>query len=402
MKCLSLVKAAFVLASVALSFETLAACAPDTILRNDVLIIVNDNSKASPQVGDYYCEQRGINPSHVAHVRVPATRDMGRNQFFALRDQLIKFMQENTLVGGNKNLTCDTSKGYSPYYCPETTENVRKYSKIRYLVTTKGVPNQFSFTGSTLIRPDNTSVDNYLRFWLVNFISKDIAFNRLDRAIDFKDGRGMRLVNPEIDSELIIGRIDGITIEAAKNLVDRAIAAEIDGVYGKLYGSTFRREDKDAQWKQWFSRGSTQPIYVAAERDFTANYLHGLFGEFTSSNTQAIRHTENQLCIDFSPNDPRLIPRECVVQMPRGGGLSPGSLTTIRNDEAYGRQPNDALLFRPAASYCRSRGAREFSPHDGRARYLSRFTAECGSGDARRARDPGCGDGDHRAAHSGW
>ena len=138
---MSIARAALVLISVALSFETLAACAPDAILRNDVLIIVNDNSIASPQVGDYYCEQRGINPAHIAHVRVPATRDMDRNQFFILRDQLIKFMQENTLVGGNKNLRCDTSKGYSPYYCPETTENVRKYSKIRYLVTTKGIPN---------------------------------------------------------------------------------------------------------------------------------------------------------------------------------------------------------------------------------------------------------------------
>ena len=64
-----------------LGSNTFAACAPQQILRDDVLIVVNDNSIASPQIGDYYCEQRGIDPANIAHVRVPATSDVLLDQF---------------------------------------------------------------------------------------------------------------------------------------------------------------------------------------------------------------------------------------------------------------------------------------------------------------------------------
>jgi hypothetical protein len=98
--------------------QAIAACAPAQILRDDVLVVVNDNSISSPQVGDYYCEQRGIDPANVAHVRVPVTNDVELDQFISLRDQLIKHMQENTLPAGIVPVACDTSQGYTRYYCP--------------------------------------------------------------------------------------------------------------------------------------------------------------------------------------------------------------------------------------------------------------------------------------------
>ena len=88
--------------------ENVAACAPAQILRDDVLVVVNDNSISSPQVGDYYCNRRGIDPRNVAHVRVPVTNDVELDQFVSLRDQLIKHMQENTLPAGIVPASCDT------------------------------------------------------------------------------------------------------------------------------------------------------------------------------------------------------------------------------------------------------------------------------------------------------
>ena len=128
------------LISFAFSNHVIAACnlTPEQILHNDVLVVVNDNSISSPQVGDYYCEQRGINPANVAHVRVPVTNDVQLDQFISLRDQLIKHMQENTLPTGVVPIACDTLQGYTRYYCPESVDQLSQKSKIRYLVMTKG------------------------------------------------------------------------------------------------------------------------------------------------------------------------------------------------------------------------------------------------------------------------
>ena len=83
-----------------------------------MLIVVNDNSMDSVQVGEYYCEQRGIDPANIVHVRVPATSDVQYDQFIFLRDQIIRFLQENTLPAGTQPVSCDQTLGYSRYYCP--------------------------------------------------------------------------------------------------------------------------------------------------------------------------------------------------------------------------------------------------------------------------------------------
>ena len=96
--------------------EAFSACSPEKILRDDVLIVVNDNSVGSAQIGEHYCEQRGIDPANIVHVRVPATSDVQLDQFISLRDQIIKFLLENTLPAGTQPVSCDQTLGYSPYY----------------------------------------------------------------------------------------------------------------------------------------------------------------------------------------------------------------------------------------------------------------------------------------------
>ncbi|MGD2112729.1 MAG: hypothetical protein PVI50_05025, partial [Gammaproteobacteria bacterium] len=44
--------------------SALAACTPQQVVRDDVLIVVNANSTDSATVGDYYCEQRDIDPAN--------------------------------------------------------------------------------------------------------------------------------------------------------------------------------------------------------------------------------------------------------------------------------------------------------------------------------------------------
>lgn len=44
---------------------------PAHALRDDVLLIVNDNPVNSPQVCAYYMQQRDINLANIVHVNVP-------------------------------------------------------------------------------------------------------------------------------------------------------------------------------------------------------------------------------------------------------------------------------------------------------------------------------------------
>ena len=216
----------------------LAFALPAYALRDDVLVVVNDNSLDSPQVGAYYAQQRGIDPANIVHVRMPAGYFIGWDDFRRLRDQLIGFMQQHTLDDPTLEPVVCTD-GEPPYYCPASMDQLRQHTRIRYLVTTRGVPTRMTVDGSTLFSPNTpTSVDNYLKYWLINYFADDVPLAFTEREVAFGDGRGMRTVAPATDRELIVGRIDGLNLASARALVDRALAVEAAGIYGTWYGST--------------------------------------------------------------------------------------------------------------------------------------------------------------------
>ncbi len=135
-------------------------------------------------------------------------------------------MQLNTLDDPTLQPVVCTD-GEPPYYCPASMEQLRITRRIRYLVTTRGVPTRMTVDGSTLSAPNApTSVDNYLKYWLINYFTEDVKLAFNEREAAFGDGRGMRTVEPATDLELIVGRIDGLNLAAAKALVDRALAVE--------------------------------------------------------------------------------------------------------------------------------------------------------------------------------
>ena len=321
--------------SLAFSGQALSACSPSQILRDDVLIVVNDNSKDSVQVGEYYCERRGIDPANIVHVRVPATSDIQFDQFISLRDQIIKFLQENTLPTGIEAVRCEPTQGYTPHYCPESMSQIRQLTKIRYLVLTRGVPARFKFDGSTLRAEPEAVVDNYLRFWLLNYFAEDVRFTFAARMILFGDGRGMRTVAPAIDGEFVVGRIDGVNATRAKAIVDRAIIAENDGIYGKLYGSKFGPEvnlsgNEGAYWKQWLPNGALRAIYPDWK------YLHSLFGQLQTPAKIAVRHDLNPECLTYDATGK--VPQDCVTRL-TSGAMAPETANDDPPGSAQGRMP---------------------------------------------------------------
>jgi uncharacterized protein (TIGR03790 family) len=118
-------------------------------LRDDVRVIVNDNSIDSPLLGAYYAERRGIDPANIVHVNVPNSYFVSWDEFRRLREQLIHFMQVNTLDDPALTpVTC--TDGEPPFYCPAAMDQLGAHTRIRYLVTTRGVPPRMVVDGSTL------------------------------------------------------------------------------------------------------------------------------------------------------------------------------------------------------------------------------------------------------------
>lgn len=297
-------------------------------LRDDVLIIVNDNSIDSPQIGAYYAQQRNINQANIVHVRIRNGYFISWDEFRNLRDQIVAFMQSNTLDDPGL-IVANCVDGDLPYYCSASTQQLRQHTRIRYLVTTRGVPTRMTVDGSTLFSPNTaTSVDNYLKYWLINYFSSDVKLKFTEREQAFLDGRGMRTVVPSVDKELIVGRIDGLNQEAALNLVDRAIKAEQDGLYGNLFSNT--------QALHWVDHSVTSGLpkrmYQPSEGILQSwRYQMGVFGE---------SRFECQDYLNFPLSSlSGLTPTNCRVQMTPSTERGPANVVS--------RQPiaNDALRY---------------------------------------------------------
>jgi hypothetical protein len=291
--------------------------APAQAARDDVLIIVNDNSLDSPEIGLYYARQRGIDQNNIVHVSVPDSYFVAWGQFRNLRDQIIRFMQANTLDDPDlEPVVCED--GEPPYYCAVSMEQLRAHTRIRYLVTTRGVPTRVRVADSALYAPNApASVDAYLRHWLVNYFDQDVQLKLTERELAFGDGTDMRQVIPALDRELIVGRIDGLTRSAAEALVDRAMGAERDGIYGRLLGSLRFRKWYDHEAARWMVLDGRHPLH--------------LFGEWRPE------------CVDYLASPSGLpegkTPAHCMVQMSDGPEPAPGN--------AGSRQPLaiDALVY---------------------------------------------------------
>ncbi len=260
-------------------------------VRNDVLILVNDNSLSSISVGEYYAAKRDVPQQNIVRLKSPANYFISWNEFRSLRDQIIRHIQINNFPAGVIPVQCTEQplSAYSDtkYYCAESVEQIRQNTSIRYLVATKGVPARVRVDESTLREPNSQgTVDNYLRHWLLNYFTADVRFSSDIRAKDFVDGKGMREINPARDGEFIVGRIDGLTTDAAKALVDRAMNAEAAGVFGVYHGTgQFLPNGIGALHWRDFSTGKniygTQQSSILGDIKYgTAwRYQLGMFGE---------------------------------------------------------------------------------------------------------------------------
>jgi uncharacterized protein (TIGR03790 family) len=147
-----------------------------------VLVVINQNSPASVEIGEYYAKKRQIPAKLICRVRCPAVEDVNQQDYEKLRADIRSYLAKNALK-----------------------------DKIDYIVLTKGIPIRVHN------RDERFALDSMLTvMWADNISSRiDNPYFRAARHFSYAD-QGFYLVT----------RLDGYTVQDAKKLVDRSLAAK--------------------------------------------------------------------------------------------------------------------------------------------------------------------------------
>jgi len=181
----------------------LLLCAFGCNPRDDLVILVNDNSPDSLKVGAFYAKHRMIPESHVLRIKCTEKESISREDFhIQIRDPLLEFLKKNN-----------------------------RLTKIRYLAVCYGIPLKIRETESKAgIRGGTkSSVDSELSLalWKNHDLKGIIQNPYYGQDVPIAD-----MLQPGI---LLVSRLDGPNPEIAIGLIQKALEAEKTGVYGKGY-----------------------------------------------------------------------------------------------------------------------------------------------------------------------
>jgi uncharacterized protein (TIGR03790 family) len=224
----------FVLLAIGLSQATPSRGAVSS--GGEVVVVYNKNVPASKEVADYYVQKRGVPGDQVFGFALSSGEDMSRAEF---RDELQKPLAK--LLSSKKLWRIGSET------IPATSNELSrlqwrvKESKIRYAVLCYGVPLRIKpdptmkEPGMEQLRPefrrDEACVDSELAV-LPMIEDRPLIFSPLpNRLYTCTNSAWLHPTN----GLLLVSRLDGPTPEIAKGLVDKALAAEADGLWGRAY-----------------------------------------------------------------------------------------------------------------------------------------------------------------------
>jgi uncharacterized protein (TIGR03790 family) len=163
---------------------TLSFLAAPCLGASNVLVVVNENSRVSSEIGSYYAAKRHIPKSNICRIRCSTSEYTTMEDFsWNISDPIWQHIKKHRLKG-----------------------------KIDYIVTTKGVPLAFKHSNG------NYSVDSALTCIMMPFT--------VDRAPNpfFNSNRKFR--SKDFNFFVMVTRLDGYTKEDAKRLVDNSLKAK--------------------------------------------------------------------------------------------------------------------------------------------------------------------------------
>ena len=203
---------------------------------NEAVVVYNKRMPESKAVAEYYAKMRHVPEAQVYGFDLPITEVMTRAEFgdalqFPLASRLV--VDKLWRFGSVTNAAINGQ--------PERVENRVVESKIRYAVLCYGVPLKIapdpnlsepaSENMRVEFRHNDASVDSELA-WLPLLKMNIPLYGPLPNWV--YGATNTALLNPT-NGVLLVARLDGPSADIARGLVDKALAAERDGLWGRAY-----------------------------------------------------------------------------------------------------------------------------------------------------------------------
>ena len=231
----------------ALLLTAIAASAANT--GDEVVVIYNSRLPESKTIANYYAEKRQVPKQQIFGFDMTAGEDISRAEFRdALQKPLAKKLEADKLWRfGSLEIPATNDK-------PARVVNRVVTSKIRYLVLCYGIPLKI-LPDPTLkeaaeesmrpeLRRNGASVDSELACLPLLNLNLPVAGPLPNPVYSVTNAAWIHPTN----SVLIVARLDGPTPEIARALVDKALEAEHDGLWGRAYFDL--RNITDPNYKQ--------------------------------------------------------------------------------------------------------------------------------------------------------
>jgi len=203
---------------------------------DEVIVVYNTRLPESKSVAEYYAKRRHVPASQLFGFALSTNEEISRPEFQdSLQKPLAKALEKNELWHIAMDILPATNGQ------PPQVEWKVKQSKIRYAVLCYGVPvhiaedSQLKESAAEKLRPElrrnEAAVDTELA--LLPRIEQDLPLTGyiLNPLYASTNAAAFDPTN----SVLMVTRLDGPTAEIARGLVDKAIAAETDGLWGRAY-----------------------------------------------------------------------------------------------------------------------------------------------------------------------
>jgi uncharacterized protein (TIGR03790 family) len=203
---------------------------------DEVVIVYNTRVSESKGVANYYAQRRHVPTSQIFGFSLPTGEDMSRAEFRDdLQKPLAKMLKKRKLWEISQTIVPATTNH------PGRVEWKPVASRIRYAVLCYGVPLRvdkdptLSEPGLDRLRPelrrDEAAVDSELA--LLPLIEEKLPLAGPLRN-PFYTATNAAMLHPT-NGVLLVTRLDGPTPAIARGLVDKALQAEADGLWGRAY-----------------------------------------------------------------------------------------------------------------------------------------------------------------------
>ncbi len=201
-----------------------------------IVVIFNNAMPESKELAFYYAQRRAVPTNQVLGLELPTTETMTRAEFREqLQRPLLKALERQKLwtlrseiVPATRDKTGDVSK--------RITE-----AKIRYLTLCYGVPvkiardSHLSEAGAEKVRIElrrnDAAVDSELAALPLLLQNQPLTGPARNPVFGVTNAA---MIHPT-NGVLVVARLDGPSAETARGLVDKAIEAETNGLWGRAY-----------------------------------------------------------------------------------------------------------------------------------------------------------------------